>query len=80
MSELLRRFYEEIVLTEQSAIEVNCRIDDEVKRIIENHVKGSTTDERIKEMCFDIVSLAEREGFYMGMKYAIKVLVEILSE
>lgn len=79
MSELLRRFYEEIILTEQATIETNCRIDDKVKAIMENHVKGSTTDEATREMCFDIVSLAEREGFNMGLKYAVKMLLELLS-
>ena len=80
MSELLRRFYEEVVLTEQATIDINCRLDDEVKHIMENHIKGSTADEVTREMCFEIVSLAESEGFYMGLKHAVKVLLEVMSE
>ena len=80
MSDLLRRFYEEVVLTEQATIEINRKLDDEVKHIMENYIKGSTADEVTREMCFEIVSLAEREGFYMGLKHAVKVLLELLSE
>lgn len=81
MKNLLNKIYEDVVSNEPDIIKLNCRMDDEIKNIIKSHMKDA--DELPEDICdtyFDVAFLAQRQGFILGVKYAVKLLSELLSD
>lgn len=79
---LLKKIYEDVIVYEAEAIDIRRSIEDEVKNLMTPYV--SKMDEKGKEsfedMCYDISYFAELGGFRIGMKYAVKILMEILRK
>lgn len=81
MKNLLNKFYEDVISNEPDVIKMNCRMDDEIKNIIKNRVPDSDKlPEDIRDTYFDVAFLAQRQGFILGMRYAVKLLMELLSD
>ena len=81
MKNLLNKIYEDVVSNEPGIIKMNCRMDDEIKNIIKSHIKDADElPEDIRDTYFDVVFLAQRQGFILGVKYAVKLLSELLSD
>lgn len=79
---LLKKIFDDVVCYEEEAIEIRNSIEDEVKKLMTPYV--SEIDDKEKEafedMCYDISYYAELGGFRLGMKYAVKILAEILKK
>ena len=79
---LLKKIFDDVIAYEAEAIEIRSSIEDEVKKLITPYV--SKIDDKEKEvfedMCYDISYFAELGGFHLGMKYAVKILTEILKK
>lgn len=79
---LLKKIFDDVIAYEAEAIEIRSSIEDEVKKLIPPYV--SKIDDKEKEafedMCYDISYFAELGGFRLGMKYAVKILTEILKK
>lgn len=79
---LLKKIFDDVIAYEAEAIEIRSSIEDEVKKLITPYV--SKIDDKEKEafedMCYDISYFAELGGFRLGMKYAVKILTEILKK
>ena len=79
---LLKKIFDDVICYEEEAMEIRRSIEDEVKRLITPYV--SKMDEKEKEsfedMCYDISYYAELGGFRLGLKYAVKILTEILKK
>lgn len=81
MKNLLNKIYEDVVSNEADIIKMNCRMDDEIKNIIKSHIKDADElPESIRDTYFDIAFLAQRQGFILGMRYTVKLLMELLSD
>lgn len=81
MKNLLNKIYEDVISNEPDVIKMNCRMDDEIKNIIKSHIKDADElPEDIRDTYFDVVFLAQRQGFILGVKYAVKLLSELLSD
>ena len=79
---LLKKIFDDVIAYEAEAIEIRSRIEDEVKKLMTPYV--SQMDEKEKEAfedtCYDISYYAELGGFRLGLKYAVKILAEILKK
>lgn len=81
MKNLLNKIYEDVISNEPDVIKKNCRMDDEIKNIIKSHMKDADElPEDIRDTYFDVAFLAQRQGFILGMRYAVKLLMELLSD
>lgn len=81
MGKIVKKIYEEIVRNEADAIKLNSTMDDEIKHIMESVIhKGSELEmEELQNLFFDVALSAQRKGFLLGMRYAVKILAEILE-
>ena len=82
MNDLLKKLFEEIICYEPDVIKMNCHMDEEIKNIINEYAKESSElkSEEIQNAFFDVAFIAQKQGFMLGMKCAMKLLSELLSE
>ena len=81
MKNLLNKIYDDVISNEPDVIKKNCRMDDEIKNIIKSHMKDADElPEDIRDTYFDVAFLAQRQGFILGMRYAVKLFMELLSD
>ncbi len=81
MEELLSKIYDKVVFYEQESITLGRELDvlvDESLKPLEN-VKTETEIEDIKELIYNAVYSAEKDGFYMGVHFAAKLFAEIMG-
>lgn len=81
MEELLSKIYDKVVFDEQESITLGRKLDvlvDESLKPLEN-VKTETEIEDIKELIYNAVYSAEKDGFYMGVHFAAKLFAEIMG-
>lgn len=81
MNDSLRKIYDTIICYEDETIEAGKRLDDEVKNVIMPYEKKLNINEleELKALLYGISNYSEREGFILGVKWAVKLLMEILS-
>lgn len=79
---LLKKIYEDVIVYEAEAIDIKRSIEAEVKNIMMPYVSKMDGKEKesFEDMCYDISYSAELGGFRLGIKYAAKVLAEILKK
>ncbi len=79
MNELMKKIFEEIVCYEEETISRNRAIDTEVLHIVKRYKGKLNGEERetLQDQFCDLALLAEREGFYLGMRFALRVLMEL---
>ncbi len=80
--DLLKKIFESVIVYENEAISTSHRIDDKVRSRIKPYVcqMGEEERERFENMCNDISYFSKLGGFCLGVKYAVKILAEILKE
>ncbi len=78
MGKLLNRIFEEIIQNEADVIESNCRMDEEIKQILESY-EGEVSEE-LRDKFFDAAFTVQRKGFMLGMRYAVKLYTEITEQ
>lgn len=82
MKELLMKFYQEIISQEEEIIETdrltNERIDEYISRYDE--VFSEKDMERLRDCVYYAVLISEREAFYIGMKYTLKIMLSLLTD
>lgn len=81
MGKLLNRIFEEIIQNEADVIESNCQMDEEIKQILESYegYEGEVSEE-LRDKFFDAAFTAQRKGFMLGMRYAVKLYTEITEQ
>ena len=79
---LLKKIFDDVIAYEAEAIEIRSSIEDEVKKLMTPYVSKIDEKEReaFEDMCYDISYCAELGGFRLGLKYAVKILTEILKK
>ena len=78
---LLKKIFDDVIAYEEEAVRIRSGIEDEVKKLMNPYVSKMDGKEReaFEDMCYDISYFAELGGFRLGMKYAVKILTEILK-
>ncbi len=81
MNELLKKIYDNIIRYEKDAVEMDWRIEEEIKHLIQPYQNKLTADklETLKDLLYGAALPAEREGFMLGVQYTLKILFTLLS-
>ena len=82
MNELLKKIYESVIYYEKDTVKMGSHVDVEIHKLIEQYADQlpSSDMEKIKSLLFQTALTAEQEGFQLGLKYALKILVDLLSD
>ena len=82
MNELLRKLYDDVISNEDDTLKVGNRLDAEVKELVEPYTNCFSEDdmETIKNLMYSILLTGEQEGFHLGVKSTIKILMEIFGK
>ena len=82
MNELFKKIYESVIYYEEDVIQTGAELDKEIDSLIENCDISFNEEETetIKTLMYQAVLSAEQTGFFLGVKYTIKMLIGLLSE
>lgn len=80
MQDLIGKLYDNIVSTEDDSIKLGKRLDKVVEESIVPLRETMSEDdvETIKEMIYKVVSVAERDGFRLGVNATVTFVLEAL--
>lgn len=82
MDELIKKIYMEVILYEDDVLKSGKQLDKEVADLLKTY--EDELDEKhmeiVKTLMYQTILIAEQEGFWLGIKYAVKLMVEILSD
>lgn len=82
MNKLLKRIFDEIISYEKDFIKMDAIINREIeKHTAVYQTKMNREDiEELKNLLYEISRISEREGFFLGIRYAIRIFfAEIFS-
>ncbi len=81
MNELFRKIYDEVISREPDALEARKRIEMKVQTLVEPYQDRLTDSEMetLKDLMYSIAPVAEQEGVQLGIQFAFKILLELLS-
>lgn len=81
MEDLFKKIYDEVICYEKDIREMNKTIEKENLDILKryNDQPGTEEYEKLLELIDDAASFAGREGFYMGIKYALKIMAKLFN-
>lgn len=82
MDKLLKKIFDEIVSYEKDFIKMDAIINREIeKHAAVYQTKMNREDiEELKNLLYEISRISEREGFFLGIRYAIRIFfAEIFS-
>ena len=78
MQDLIGKMYDNIVATSDDSIALGKRLDEVVEETIAplHETMGEDEVETIKEMIYEILYVAEKDGFRLGVYTALKFMSE----
>lgn len=81
MRELLMKFYQEVISKEE-VIETDRRTYERIEKYISRYdeVFSERDMERLRDCVYYAVLISEREAFYTGIKYTLKIMLSLLTE
>lgn len=79
--DLLKKIYESVIAYEEEAIDITRSVESEIKNLMNPYASKMDGKEKetFEDMCYDISYFAQFGGFRLGVKYAVKILSEILK-
>lgn len=82
MDDLLSKIYKEILVYEKDTIQLNKVMNEEVLSLLDEYKEQLTNIEQdtAKEILYAVVPIAEQTGFKIGMRFAWKLLLSLLSD
>ena len=80
MEELLSKIYDRIVFYEKDCISLGTEFDQKVAEKLEPMKESISEDEleKLKELIYWVAFLEEKDGFRLGVRFTLKLLMEIL--
>ena len=80
MNEILRKIYDNIICYEKETVEAGWRIDCEIKKLAHPYREklGEDQMDGLESLLSQISLISQREGFEIGVRFAVKVLSELL--
>lgn len=81
MNETLKKIYDDIVCYQKETVEAGWRIDREIKDLIHPYEEKLDTEQldELKSIMSQTAYIAEREGFEIGVRFALKLFTALLS-
>ena len=82
MDDLLSKIYKELLIYEKVTVQPNKSTDEKVLSLLEEYKDKLTNVEQdiVKEILYAVVPIAEQAGFKVGMRFAWKLLLSLLSD
>lgn len=82
MNDILKIIYQKAVCFEEDTIQMDMRINDEIEKYITLHREDFNNEdiEKIRDVVYLAVLISEEEAFWLGFKYAIKVLTALSED
>ncbi len=81
MSELLMKFYQEVIQYENDSIEYGKQLDEEAIHLLEAYKEKFNDGEMeiIKELMYQLAYEAQRMGYVLGVKSVIHIYLELFG-
>ena len=81
MSELLMKFYQEVIQYENDSIEYGKQLDEEAIHLLEAYKEKFNDEEMeiIKELMYQLAYEAQRIGYVLGVKSVIQIYLELFG-
>ena len=81
MKGLLEKIYENVISKEAESMKLDRKFDAEVEKAVASLLESldETQVEQVKEMIYEISRLAEKQGFYCGIKATVQVISEVVK-
>lgn len=82
MDDLLSKIYKELLIYDKATVQLNKATDEKVLSLLEEYKDKLTNVEQdiAKEILYAVVPIAEQTGFKVGMRFAWKLLLSLLSD
>lgn len=82
MDDLLSKIYKDILIYDKDTVQLNKAMNEEVLSLLVEYKEQLTNIEQdtAKEILYAVVPIAEQTGFKIGMKFAWKLLLSLLSD
>ena len=82
MEELIKKIYVEIISYEKDVLRTGAELDQEVVNLIKPYQEelDEKSLEIVKTLMYQAILVAEQTGFWHGTKYAVKLMMKILSD
>ena len=82
MDDLLNKIYKDILVYDKDTIQLNKAMNEEVLSLLDEYKEQLTNVEQdtAKEILYAVVPIAEQTGFKVGMRFAWKLLLSLLSD
>ena len=82
MNELLKKIYENVIAYEDDTLEVDKALDKQVKDLLEPYKNqfNEKDMETIRQLMYAILLKAEQEGFQLGVKYSVQMILKLLMD
>ena len=81
MDNILSKIYKEILVYDKDTVQLNKAMNEEVLSLLVEYKEQLTNIEQdtAKEILYAVVPIAEQTGFKIGMRFAWKLLLSLLS-
>lgn len=82
MNNVWNKIFEDIIRYEKEGVEMEQHLDKQIQAIIDKYAKQTTEDqiEKLRNHLSYIALIAEQEGFQLGVRFAIKLLLSLIKD
>ena len=82
MNDLLKKIYDTMICYDDETINVGKELDEEVNRLVQpyQNLYSEQEMEELKSKLYSISIQSERAGFILGVKWMMKLLLEIFLQ
>ena len=82
MDDILSKIYKDILIYDKDTVQLNKAMNEEVLSLLVEYKEQLTHIEQdiAKEILYAVVPIAEQTGFKIGMRFAWKLLLSLLSD
>lgn len=82
MNDILKMIYQKAICFEEDTIQMDMRINDKIEEYIALHKENFKSEdiEKIRDVVYLAVLVSEEEAYWLGFKYAIKILTALSED
>lgn len=75
MDKLLKKFFDDIISYEKDFVKMDAIINREIEKHTAEYQKKMSIEEieELKNLLYEITKISEREGFFLGLRYAVRI-------
>lgn len=75
MDKLLKKFFDDIISYEKDFVKMDAIINREIEKHTAEYQEKMNREqiEELKNLLYEITKISEREGFFLGLRYAVRI-------